>query len=669
MPFQQVSLLLIAQILIVDHGALPFIQACRLHCCLFDNPSVHSHCFVLWYYCTTGLDLNGEDQRGRSYRENLKSRLANFDEDGLDNPKFLEAFGNLGHNVHNFDLDEASVFSDLNAEEGQGLDNSSRHREPSKKKKKKKKSNRPRQPELDNSRPDSDRNTFGKLQDAKAQLRRQKNFHPNRHEFSPTMVSTRTSNEPLVDDTSSPAPVPRKRSKENRKNGDGGENVPANGQNNDESAGKGNKKRKDHPEEETDDDDDEEDNGEEHKDTPATAFIKKMWKVDSKIHLKDRGERIKELHYQTYHLNEKNVKTLIIAKKFKKQVEELEKTVDVLKKKLANSAISQDHAQLLKKNAEILKACKEIAKTKLWKNMKFIADADSEVKAAEFVLQALGRAELENPETKANMIKTYKSEIRKAMFAQKNYVASELKKVASGFLKDGKTIPTVDDMKKCITRNIVTEADMELFMWYWEVVLTKMIGARDWDTSVRYYTTISKARDPEDQSVRLVSVSDEAMILLLWENSYDRYMTEWEWEQVPANADAKKPKWPGKFSKSDMGQTQFGGWLPEGYKAFNDYYALVKDARKDSNCLKVEKKCLEKLREKHKITQNSRDEQEKRNRQIQRAEKKGKEIPLAMPVQVNAVKPVWEINSEEEDSDSSNNDADYNNNDDNDDDE
>jgi hypothetical protein len=183
-----------------------------------------------------------------------------------------------------------------------------------------------------------------------------------------------------------------------------------------------------------------------------------MWAVDHKIKVQDRGERIKELHYQTYHLNEKNVKTYRIAKKVKKQIEELEKTVVVLKKKLASSSISQDHAQFVKKNAEIVKACKEIVKTKLWKNMKFIADADSEVKAAEFVLQALGRrAELENPKTKAKKIKTYKSEIRKAMFSQKNYVASEFKKVAFSFLKDGKNIPTINDMKKCITRNIACD--------------------------------------------------------------------------------------------------------------------------------------------------------------------------------------------------------------------
>jgi hypothetical protein len=86
-----------------------------------------------------------------------------------------------------------------------------------------------------------------------------------------------------------------------------------------------------------------------------------------------------------------------------------------------------------------------------------------------------------------------------------------------------------------------------------------MIGARDWDTSVWYYTTISKARDSEDQSLHLVGVSEEAMILLLWENSHHkRYMTEWAWEQDAATNDKKKPKWPGKFSRSDMGQTLDG---------------------------------------------------------------------------------------------------------------
>jgi hypothetical protein len=195
--------------------------------------------------------------------------LANYNKDGLDNPRFLEAFGNLGCYVHNIDLDEASIFYDLNAEEGQGLDNSSHHREPWKKKKK---SNRPRQLELDNSHPDSDWNTFGKLQDAKAQLRRQKNFHPNRHKFSPTMVSIPEhqmthwfmrlplqlllhENDPKrTEETVTVAKMCLQMDKMKTKVQEKG------------------KKRKDHLEEEANDD--KADDVEEPKDTPATAYVK-----------------------------------------------------------------------------------------------------------------------------------------------------------------------------------------------------------------------------------------------------------------------------------------------------------------------------------------------------------------------------------------------------------
>jgi hypothetical protein len=60
---------------------------------------------------------------------------------------------------------------------------------------------------------------------------------------------------------------------------------------------------------------------------------------------------------------------------------------------------------------------------------------------------------------------------------------------------------------------------MTAFQWYWEVLLPKMIGAKEWDSSVRYYKNISQARDAENDKEPLVSISDEAMCLvgeLLW---------------------------------------------------------------------------------------------------------------------------------------------------------
>lgn len=533
--------------------------------------------------------------------------MERLDSFGLDNPNFQSIFraGGGGTAAVAATEDDASIFSDIGLTENHSLSSpvaskSRRQREQPKKKKSKSKSNLA---DIDLTRPHSDKIIFEKLQNAKANFRRLKlQFPSSGKHFSPTtntMAKTRRHPQQAEDDS----PAPR-------------ENDDPNGKDNSATTNKG--KRKATTEIEIEDEE-------------VRDKVMEVWSKDKKLSTDKRGQRIWELLVEKF-TDRKRYRESIVSWKTKHAT--LVKEIANLKKSMEESGqTSQEAAITLKINQEILKSCIAIAKTKLWRKQKFISDAQEEVKSAAFVLSKVDvlKLQMEKHDVKSSLIKTYKTEIKKALFGQKNYVASEIKKLVMKMLKDGETLPLASDIEKCATRKIAEE-DEKLFAWYWDKLLPKMVGAKEWDTSVRYYTTISSARDPEDKKVRLITESDEAMLVLLWDNAYDRWLEEWEWRKVPANAAKAVPKWPGKYSVSNKGQTKWGGWKPEGYGAYNRYFEAAKAARKTDNCKQVEKKCLEQLRTNNKITQDNAELQDYETRRLKRAAAKGTTLDVGLPI-------------------------------------
>lgn len=550
--------------------------------------------------------------------------MERLDSFGLDNPNFQSIFraGGGGTAAVAATEDDASIFSDIGLTENHSLSSpvasKSRQREQPKKKKSKSKSNLA---DIDLTRPHSDKILFEKLQNAKANFRRLKLQIPStgKH-FSPTtntMAKTRR-NVPLEDDNSPAAD----------------ENDP-NGQDN--SATTSRSKRKATTEIEIEDEE-------------IRGKVMEVWNKDRKLSADKRGPRIMELLVEKFTDRKRYRETIGI---WKEKHKALSKEIVYLKKSMEESGqTSQEAAITLKINQEILKSCIAIAKTKLWRKQKFISDAQEEVKSAAFVLSKVDmlKLQMEKPDVKSSLIKTYKTEIKKTLFGQKNYVASEIKKLVMKMLKDGETLPLASDIEKCATRKI-NEQDEKLFEWYWDKLLPKMVGAKEWDTSVRYYTTISSARDPEDKKVRLITESDEAMLVLLWDNAYDRWLEEWEWRKDAANAALSVPKWPGKYSVSNKGQTKWGGWKPEGYGAYNRYFEAAKAARKTDNCKQVEKKCLERLRTNNNITQDTAELQDYETRRLKRAAAKGTTLDIGLPIpdRKQNIKPVTCFYSSDED--------------------
>lgn len=297
--------------------------------------------------------------------------------------------------------------------------------------------------------------------------------------------------------------------------------------------------------------------------------------------------------------------------------------------------IARSKAQLLRLCGEQLEKAIEIAKNHLWRTRKFISCDEEEMAAADFVRVHMKFKGQTTMEKNLSWIETYKRPIKKALFARRNYVTSELKKLVSKhFLNKGLPMPTLAQILSCATRTIDVKSpeQMEMFMFYWETILPKMVGSKTWDRPQKYYTTITKAKVDDDSPSKgkgIITSTSEAMVVLIWENNAVRWPALHAWSAKDENRKKTQPAMNGVYTFTDGGQNEWGGWRGEGLEAFNTYTEQIKLARKTHYCAQLERMTLKKLRIRAGIDQPDHDTHQRIVRAKKRRKKNGEEPQLA----------------------------------------
>jgi hypothetical protein len=573
--------------------------------------------------------------KGQGDRWNLNSLFQGQESFGHDSPNFVKIFGGHSKRPGQFE----TVFSDIEFDEEAEVakaapvtaDSRGKKRKAPSPSKKKKGSKKRSVEYVDDSRPLSEKAAFDRLHNSKQQYRTQKQQQimaktklgpkisaKDRME-SPrtTRVSDRVAKRPSTNAEDS-----GRVSKKNRRlplqissptqevTDDGGRGSSASGRDSPSI-------EQDTSTDVMDDDDVHEHNAE------MDRVLAEQRAKDKKIPKEKRLEVIADCRKTIYVLKMDLANNHVDVKAMKKMQKEI---AQLKKNSVQNDMLAQKQAVVMKVNEEILKQIDDAVKNKLYKIVKFINCTETECKAAVIVLDHIKLPQMsESPEARASAIKAYKRPIKQKLFLRKGYVNAEMKKLAFKMLKKNVELPSYESVLKCANRTIDVddEDEMNLFMWYWEDLLPKMVGAKEWDGSVCYYTTISSAKMADQPKDALVTVSDEAMTALMWENCLERYKACYAFTKNTANAGKKQPNLPGKYTVLDKGQAKWGGWTNEGVQQFNKYFLEVKAGRKSANCAPLEAKCLEMLRKKYNIVCPTPEEQEKYNRSIKRAAKKG----------------------------------------------
>ena len=295
--------------------------------------------------------------------------------------------------------------------------------------------------------------------------------------------------------------------------------------------------------------------------------------------------------------------------------------------------VARSKAKLLRLCSEQLDKAVDISKNHLWRTRKFISCDEEEMAAADFVrvhMKFQGKATMEQ---KLSWIETYKRPIKKAFFARRNYVTSELKKLVSKhFLDKGLPMPTLAQILACATRTIDVKVpeQMDMFMFYWETILPKMVGSKSWDRAQKYYTTITKAKVDDDSpsdGKGIITSTSEAMVVLIWENNAVRWPALHAWSAREENRKKTQPAMNGVYTFTDGGQNEWGGWKDKGLEAFNTYTGQVKLARKSTYSTQLERMTLKRLRIRAGIDQPDHDTHQRIVRAKKRRKKTNGEEP------------------------------------------
>lgn len=328
----------------------------------------------------------------------------------------------------------------------------------------------------------------------------------------------------------------------------------------------------------------------------VTVHVKYRQQIeaDKKANKEQRLSRLKKLrkHYSNALLSN------FMLQSIKMMHAELEKEAAQLRKELADTKAMVSKKKGTDK-AMRLKECKDhadraitITKTELWRITKFISTPDEEIEAAYKVFDFM-QLDPKNwpPEKRDSWAVTYSPRITKALNSARNYLTSELKKVAWHLFKNKKPMPEAKVLLSCATRSC---EDDDACIWYWDKIMPKVLGKDAWSDKVRYYQSISSLKT--DDNKRLVTASTEAMAVIVWENNEKKWPELWEWCQKPENRGKKQPNWNGKWSITDGGHHDRCAWDPRGLEQFNTYKKQIRHARigpdKDNPDREKEKKYL-----------------------------------------------------------------------------
>lgn len=375
------------------------------------------------------------------------------------------------------------------------------------------------------------------------------------------------------------------------------------------------------------------------------AELYQQKKKDAKLNQNTRLALIADLRKTIAHLRLSRAKDQVYIASQEATVKELE--LDKTRR------ISKSKAQQLKICAEIQAKVEEVTKTILWRTTKFMTCQEDLDTGVEKVIVAGKFCDGMSVQMKDSFGITYAPVIKKATNNARNYLTQELKKIAfRDFLEKGLELPTVDVLLACAMRQVPVD-NKPKFKLYWTKILRTLVDAKVWAKDIFYYTTPLKARmDPSNpKSLRLFTISHEAMICLVWENNWQKWQEQYAFTQDPSNKGLQQPKIPGKWTRSDAGQSEWGGWSKDGLEAYNAYKKRIRagrDGRMDE-IREYEKIILAELRKDVGIEADNHESQLRLNRAKKR--RTNAEAPVPEPKAYRAIATVDEEDEEEEEED------------------
>lgn len=147
------------------------------------------------------------------------------------------------------------------------------------------------------------------------------------------------------------------------------------------------------------------------------------------------------------------------------------------------------------------------------------------------------------------------------------------------------------------------EAMRAKFDVYWDEMIPKVAGHACWGPGKRHQGLMSTMRPYDDEDQELyVTPSDEAFLVVCWENCWDRwhYVKSFKDQDKEMTAkDKEDPKFQTPYTKPKGGVQHYGGWNKAGRKRYREILNLIKDSKDKDHVEEVELEALARIRAKH----------------------------------------------------------------------
>ena len=173
----------------------------------------------------------------------------------------------------------------------------------------------------------------------------------------------------------------------------------------------------------------------------------------------------------------------------------------------------------------------------------------------------------EKPDDPGKFVRLYKTCVLASLNSKRSSCQQAAADYVKALLKEKQHGSEVDpppysvDMLVCKLRQSQTPEEKEAFLWFANSLLVECVcGKIAWGSKKKYQSRISDAKyDNTNESI--VTVSDEAFVLLIYENYIDKWITRYHRPPPPG---VKGSKIMGKYTRCIIGYSEVFGWIAGG---------------------------------------------------------------------------------------------------------
>jgi hypothetical protein len=172
--------------------------------------------------------------------------------------------------------------------------------------------------------------------------------------------------------------------------------------------------------------------------------------------------------------------------------------------------------------------------------------------------------------------------------------------------EDGIDRFTIEELQKL--RRASTEREKQASLWFFGTFLECVSGQKHWGVQ-KCKQLVSEASSSATKHGKLVTISDEAFALLLYDNYLEKWVKAFQQQEQhrletmaapqPASTaggdgrrKAGKEREKGKYTAQKTGHCKYGGWNREGMATYNSFYHMVKDDRASEHAMDMEREVL-----------------------------------------------------------------------------